>query len=247
MKPIRLTAGIVHLWRVDLAFEAGHREELWALLDATERARAERMREGRLRRRYVAAHGRLRQILSAYLGCAGAGIRFSIEAGGKPRLGKDFFGFDLGFNLSHSGDLALVAVSREPWLGVDVEIRRDLHNLDAMVRKCFADSEIEEWRRAPESGRSKAFFDRWTQKESFVKACGKGIALGIRNCVISGADAPRLVAIPECCGDVREWTLFKLDPGLGASAAVCVRQSSCRFELFEFEAGALGAVAPVAG
>ncbi|MDQ6812000.1 MAG: 4-phosphopantetheinyl transferase, partial [Actinomycetota bacterium] len=59
----------------------------------------------------------LRDVLAAYLETSPEAIRIVDGAHGKPELA----GRELHFNLSHSGDVGLVAVSRERPVGVDVE------------------------------------------------------------------------------------------------------------------------------
>ncbi len=95
-------------------------ETYYATLSDDERNRSARFRFEPDRRRFVVAHGVLRDLLGRYLGTDPGQIRFVYNAFGKPELHPEF-GSRLTFNLAHSGDLALIAIARDAWVGVDVE------------------------------------------------------------------------------------------------------------------------------
>ena len=97
----------VHLWRVWLT-QAAAADRLWPLLAADEAARARAFVFARHRQAFVTARGMLRLILSRYVGEPAAELRFDYGARGKPRLHEDQ---GVQFNLSHSGEMALVAVN----------------------------------------------------------------------------------------------------------------------------------------
>src|SRR3979409_2142049 len=65
----------------------------------------------------AAAGGALRDVLAAYLETSPEAIRIVDGAHGKPELA----GGELHFNLSHSGDVGLVAVAAEREVGGDVQ------------------------------------------------------------------------------------------------------------------------------
>src|SRR5205809_4227255 len=90
----------------------------YAHLPSEERNRSARFRFEPDRRRFVVAHGVLRDRLGRYLGTDPGQIRFVYNAFGKPELHPEF-GSRLTFNLAHSGDLALIAIARDAWVGVD--------------------------------------------------------------------------------------------------------------------------------
>ena len=113
---------------------------------------------------------------------------------------------DFHFSLSHSGGLALCAVSALP-LGCDIEqIRGDRLRLAAR----FFHPEEHAWLLSlPEGERQAAFFRLWTCKESFIKAIGRGLSLPLDSfCVLPG-DPPAL----RQTADPRQWFLrsFRLD------------------------------------
>lgn len=89
--PLPLAPGEVHIWRAAQAVEPPVLSRLHALLDPAEKARAERFVFQRDRDRFIVAHGILRELLAAYIGCAAAEIGFDYGPQGKPSLKSSRF------------------------------------------------------------------------------------------------------------------------------------------------------------
>jgi 4'-phosphopantetheinyl transferase len=115
---MRLHAGALHIWRADLDV-AGRQIE--RLLDEPERERAARIVREPARRRWMAARGVLRMLLGAYVGMEPSALRFAWGPSGKPKLALPEAS-RLRFSLSHSGGLAVYALSEIGAVGVDVEL-----------------------------------------------------------------------------------------------------------------------------
>jgi 4'-phosphopantetheinyl transferase len=120
----------------------------------------------------------LRQVLSYYISVND----FIMERGefGKPYL-RDFPQWH--FNVSHSGDKLLIAVSNSP-VGIDIERIKSRKSFAGLVKKCFALSEQNYWFDLPENEKLTVFYDFWTRKEAVVKGIGRGIVLGLNRCEI---------------------------------------------------------------
>ena len=193
-----------------------------ATLCAEERARAERYLFAKHSRRFVLARGTLRSILGGYLGVDAREIRFEEEAHGKPRLaGENRNG--LSFNVSHSSDIAIYAVSAGRELGVDVERHRSRRATDGIMERFFAPGEVRALRSLPAAGRIQGFYDCWTRKEAFIKAIGRGLSFpldGFEVSVTPGRAAPLSVSDPE--QPVTRWTMTDLSVAVGYSAALVV-------------------------
>ena len=168
-----LTSTVVHVWAVRLDSPPAHIDALYATLSADERERSSRFHFDRDRRRYICARGVLRQLFSRYLDAAAEEFTFSYGPSGKPSLGGRFRGA-LTFNVSHSDDLALIAIGRDIELGVDVEAVRALDDADGIASRFFAPGENERLRSLPDGIRTGAFFACWTRKEAYLKALGSG-------------------------------------------------------------------------
>lgn len=116
-----LAADEVHVWRASLNSPQQRLQYLHGMLAAKERERAARFHFAHDRRNFIAARGLLREILSHYLQLSPHTLQFKYTARGKPYLTHDCGGQWLRFNVSHSGELALYAISRGRELGVDIE------------------------------------------------------------------------------------------------------------------------------
>ncbi|MEN8259642.1 MAG: 4'-phosphopantetheinyl transferase superfamily protein [Pseudomonadota bacterium] len=230
-----LTADTVHVWRADLSRLGERYDRCWMLLAEEEKRRAYRLRDGVIRHRFVAGRAILRCVLSRYLATEAGDIRIGVGPHGKPHIGGGDAGCGLAFNVSHSGNLALVAVASQRHVGVDVEIWRKVASIEGLVEKCFAEEEGLYWQGLPANLQVGVFFDVWTLKEAFVKAVGKGIALGLKQCIIMPGKRPVLTKVPVGCGDPGDWMLCRLNLGSGVSGAVAVMGRTARVELFDFE------------
>lgn len=167
-----LLPGEVHLWRVPL----GHQGQLSAcrsVLSGEEQVRAARFVFEKDTERFVTAHGALRLLLARYIPCAPESVQFAHGPQGKPRLSSPFT--DIRFNLSHSGEMILVAISRGREVGVDVELMNEKIQFEQIASHCFEPRDEWELRIAPPQERVTRFFDLWTRMEARHKADGAGI------------------------------------------------------------------------
>lgn len=168
-----------------------HRVELSAggdeWLSDDERERADRFRVEHARRAFVASRAALRRILGARLGVEPATLEFTLSAHGRPSLA----GGRVSFNVSHSGELGLIAVADgERRIGVDVEQVRATSDFQALAARFFHPDEA-----AAIGARREAFFRCWTKKEAVVKAIGQGLSHPLETFVVDvDEDAPSPVA-----------------------------------------------------
>ncbi|SDM25317.1 4'-phosphopantetheinyl transferase family protein [Allokutzneria albata] len=134
----------------------------------------------------------------------GAGAEIVREESGRPRVvgGPDF-------NLSHSGDLAVLAVSGDRRVGIDVEQHRELDHL-GMAGRVLLPSEYEVIAALPAADQPAAFFRYWTVKEAYVKVTGQGL---------SGLPGPEFVS-DHLVVDGERWSVAELALPEGYSGAV---------------------------
>jgi 4'-phosphopantetheinyl transferase len=161
----------VHIWNVDLNLDLDRINHFSQFLTAEERQRAAKFINPLHGNRWTVARGYLRQILSEYLDLTPAEIVFSYGQQGKPAVE----GKDLQFNLSHSGDRAVYAISAKDPVGIDLEYIHPLPATD-LVDRFFSANEQAIFHRLPTSLQQAAFFHAWTQKEAYLKACGTGLS-----------------------------------------------------------------------
>jgi 4'-phosphopantetheinyl transferase len=190
--------------------------ELFARLDAAERARAERFVFEQHRRRFTAARGLLRETLAEELGLDPGGLRFEYAARGKPSLAAGQ-GAGLRFNLSHSEDRLLIAIGRELELGVDIERVRDDIEHDAIARRFFSEAERAALLAQPVASRAAAFFVIWTRKEAYIKLLGGGLSIPLATFEVSLGSSPRLLRGALEGAELRP---VEAPPGFAAALAV---------------------------
>ena len=210
---IILAADAVHVWRMGLRVTADCRERLATTLSAIERARAARFRFPEHRERFIVAHGALRDILSRYLNVSASELAFAANTHGKPALAPPEHAW-LQFNLTHSGDLALVAVTRGRPIGIDVEHKIPPDDPARLVEQFFSENENAAFNALPESQREAAFFTGWTRKEAYIKALGEGLSTPLDQFDVSLApDQPaRLLADRLHPDHPAHWSLLDLNP-----------------------------------
>jgi 4'-phosphopantetheinyl transferase len=102
----------VHVWRAQLELPLSQMQRLRGILTDDELDRANRFSFEIDRQRFIAARGTLRSILSRYITIYPSHLRFYYNQYGKPLLAPEFSSYLLNFNLSHSGSLALYAITR---------------------------------------------------------------------------------------------------------------------------------------
>jgi 4'-phosphopantetheinyl transferase len=167
-----LHVGDLHLWKIATAGQgAPPADNLWRLLSDAERERAARLRLTLHRERYLRAQGGLRRILASYLDRQPESLVFLRGSAGKPYL-KDT---PLHFNLTTSGDLALLGVSLRDPVGVDCEHVRPRTELEAVARRMFPPAVAELVIAAPDPERLGHFYRAWTALEADVKSDGRGL------------------------------------------------------------------------
>lgn len=224
---VELRPDEVHVWRVDIGGR-GSTDEI-ATLSELERTRASRFRFDADRDRFVASHAALRHILASCLDVAPSSLVFGEGTHGKPFLEAPAHGRALRFSLSHSGEIALVAVSLRREVGVDVERVRPLDDLDGFVARYLSPLEREALARVAAGDRLRAFFETWTLKEAYLKACGDGLLRELDAFDVTVGDAqPRLLAVRNRPGDERRWEFRRLESGTDYAAALVVEGSGWR-------------------
>jgi 4'-phosphopantetheinyl transferase len=163
----------VDVWRVTL--DPGDREaEMRAILSPDERERLNRLDRTDVGQRWLVSRAALRELLAAELGLEPADVKLKLGEHGRPGLDPAAHAGDLDFNLSHSGELALIAIARQVRLGIDVERRRSRDPL-RVANRYFSPAEVNAIRAFPPADRPDAFLRYWTAKEALAKGLGLGM------------------------------------------------------------------------
>jgi 4'-phosphopantetheinyl transferase len=201
-------------WKLALDHMPSAADIAW--LAPGERAVAARFVFERDRRRYLAAHVALRKTLATYLGERPENLRFESGGFGKPLL---VHAQPCAFNLSRSGDVAIIAVAPEGQIGVDVELVRAMPSALTLAMHNFCASERESLQALAGLERDTAFLRCWTRKEACLKAVGSGLSIAPRLFETGICSTRRNVVVPTDAGPV-EMVVESLPEDAGMVVAV---------------------------
>jgi 4'-phosphopantetheinyl transferase len=190
-----------------------------ALLAPEELARADRFHFDRDRARYTIARAGLRRLLGSAIHLSPLDVPLRIEGTGKPVLPPPYQ--HLHFNLSHSQDLILYALSTTGPVGIDVEWITDARDHDAICRKILSANELREYEALPPPDRPAAFFSLWARKEAIAKACGQGLAAMLQRIEVPTGPPPQRGPVTVHTPELPSlWILQDLAPDPHYAAAV---------------------------
>lgn len=216
----------IRIWRATLDAQLeGWLPAALALLSDDERARHARYvreQDGRL---FALARSMARVVLGRCLGVPPRSIGFEAGPHGKPHLSPRHRS-PCRFNVTHSGSVAMIAVTVEREVGIDIEVLRPVDRLEALVRATFSDAEQRGILAAPD--RHAAFFATWTRKEAVIKALGHGLRFPLAAFDVSvDPDArPVLLASRDAGLTAANWTLHPLPAITGYACALAVEREA---------------------
>ena len=173
-----------------------------------------------------------RPVLARYAGLPADALPLVPDAYGKPRLAAPAAP---GFNLSHSGEIVLLAIARGVAPGIDVEALRPRPRALQLAQRYFTAAEAAVLARLPEGDRQQTFYRLWTAKEAVLKALGRGLAFGLDR-VGFGLAADGITVLPQDFQDVAApasaWQLHALAPAPGHLGALAWRGAPRTVRLF---------------
>lgn len=202
----------IDLWQFSLTQEFRQSEQL---LSDEERSRANRFYFSHHKRRFVNAHATLRLILARYLNTAPERLEYSYNKHGKPEVLNMQ---KLQFNMSHSGELCLVAVGKGMPMGVDIELFSE-RPYEGIAANLFSPQELRELLKTPPALKPAVFFHVWSQKEAFIKACGLGLSYPTQEFTVpTSMPTKQLVDDPL---HNTTWQMRSFMPQVACSGALC--------------------------
>lgn len=217
----------VDVWLISLPPDREWLDAYIAVLDPEERTRADRFRSNEHRVRFVLAHGALRIALSLYLSCDPAEMQFVTDQYGKPALILGPDQPEIRFNLSHSGDVVIIGVTKAREIGVDVERIVSKESHAAIAERYFSPQERVALAQLSEPERRIGFFNCWTRKEAYIKARGEGLSIPLDGFDVSlspGEEAELLESRIDP-SDTARWRLREVPVMAGYVAAIAVETS----------------------
>ena len=221
------------VWRVFLDVPPDSVRWTTSILSADEIKRASRFHFEKDHHRFILSHASLRDILSRYLYQSPEDIQMVIGKHGKPAvLSKT----QLDFNLSHSGNYALIAITKGRKVGVDVEKHRHDMEHEKIAHRFFSAKEIADWNALPNEDKIIGFFNCWTRKEAYIKAHGLGLLLPLDSFDVSlTPNEPAVLhATRPNKNEASQWTLLSLDVDEQHAGAVAVDGLDLDFRFWDW-------------
>jgi 4'-phosphopantetheinyl transferase len=219
----------VHLWgwRLDfLPFDlSGHIN----ILDDSELQRMRAFHFAEDRDRYAFTHAQLRRILGVYLGRLPSEIAFEVNSFGKPAVAGEA---SFHFSLSHSQSVAVVAITHEGPVGMDVE---DVRPIEAEVATAhFSTAELADLSRLSGDAWLAGFYRCWTRKEAILKAEGVGL-----HRALDGFDVSLFPDAPAELRGTREpfrhpWQLYDVWPAANTAGALATTHRNAVVSCFHY-------------
>ena len=170
--------GDVHLWAAPLDGSFDNIASM-ELLSEDERKRAATYRFTLHRTAFVTSRSLLRTVLAGYLGCGASTIQFSYSKHGKPCVEYPDQ-TKIEFNLSHTADQLLIAVTSKSRIGVDIEPFDRARDFSDVIRGCLSETETRFINRAESHKATRLLLRYWTHKEAFLKALGLGLSVPLQ-------------------------------------------------------------------
>jgi len=174
---LELADNDIHIWCNYLNVHEARIKHLYPLLSAEEKERSERFKFYKHRKAFIASHGFLHTVLAYYIDNSANDIEFTQAEQGKPSLINSQNPGNIQFNLSHSNNMAILAVCKKHSVGIDVEYAERKVDWQGISKRFFTPHEQEELLKLTEEKQRDAFFQIWTRKEAHMKVTGQGLSL----------------------------------------------------------------------
>ena len=233
---LKLSGNDIHIWYAALDLPPEQLEIFSLTLSSDEKTRAERFHFDEHRQLFIASRGILRSILSRYSEIAPEQIQFNYGSRGKPEIAESCGVKKIKFNLSHSGKVALYAITRDREIGIDIEKIHPIADAEQIAQRFFSAKEYAWLSELSPSEKPEAFFELWTCKEAYLKAIGEGLAFGLDKFEIlfSPSKPPEILTIQGNYQAAKPWFLQQLTPVLGYVGAVAVKADNPCFNYWQW-------------
>ena len=212
----------IHIWKINYSDFDNEESALLNNLSKQETNRANKFYFSIDKKRYLLTRALLKNILSRITDTPARQLHFKFNEHGKPYL-ESFK--HIYFNISHSGDIGLLAVTDCAAIGIDVEQYRKRLQLREIAERFFSKYETDILLNLPDNQKISAFFSCWTRKEAFIKALGLGLTLPLKNfdVTLQPAEKAKLVEIRHKNEKAADWTLKDIPLENDYAAAYAVK------------------------
>lgn len=214
---MKLSPTAIDLWYVDAA-DFNFRDlllqiETW--LSETEKQRLTRYQFEKHKLEFLLGRYLLRSVLSLYGELSPEDWLFDYNDYGKPFVAsaiQNRLDMPLYFNLSHSRGKLVLAVANVESLGVDIEYGLKPRRIEKIAGRYFSSAEVRGLELLPAGERQRRFYDLWSLKEAYIKACGLGLAIPLADFSYSFSESGAIsIAFAKSREDTpRHWQFWQL-------------------------------------
>ena len=204
----------IHLWAAnDKDFD---HQELWdccgTWLTEAEQVRYQRYCFDRHKKQFLLGCYLMRSVLSEYDSVYPLHWKFQKNEYGKPRIVDIQNSKSLHFNLSHSGGKQVLAICLSDSVGVDIEQSGKRRRIAQIADRFFAPKETNDLLDLPDSEQLSRFYDIWTLKEAYLKACGLGLAIPLQHFFYSFPNNTDISVsfVDDYDDDARHWQMWQI-------------------------------------
>lgn len=206
----------IQIWTMDLSLTEEALQTKFSLLNDEEKTRANRYHFAIHRERFIACRSYLREVLGAYIDCSPASVMIDYDQFEKPYLASHP---SIQFNVSHSEHLAVIAVTTQYSIGVDLE-KQESEFDEAVAKRFLSPTEYNELMSYPADQQAAAFYRLWARKEAVVKAIGEGLGISLASFTVSSHDIAEIITMDT----QQQWTVLPLKIDDQFPAAVVTNQ-----------------------
>ncbi|MFB8426343.1 4'-phosphopantetheinyl transferase family protein [Priestia megaterium] len=218
---LNLQTNDIHIWTVPIDFIEKDISHYKFILSKDEIRRMESFKTYSLKNEYCFIRANLRKVLSFYLKEPPEQLKFFYNDFGKPYLNNA-----IKFNLSHTNDIAVIAVTKEYELGIDIEFIDEHIDISEVIQVAFSMQEIDLMSGLKGKEKYNMFYRLWTRKEALLKGVGKGLSL-----------SPQLIDASNCTkiftGD--NWEILELNVKQGYKSSLAINCNRVPIKLIFLE------------
>lgn len=224
----------VHICLAKIEANENYLNHIDTILNEDEIKKAERFRFDEHRNRFKMARGTLRILISKYIkNINPEDIRISYNKYGKPELSMDKRTKDIKFNLSYSGNYAILAFALSRRVGIDIEKTHEIKYADQILERFIPNFESNKFRELPYLTKISFFFSTWTCIEAYQKALGIGLSSNKIPFEIQATD--NYAEAKLLFGESNYWSLIRFKPSDTCWAAVAAEGQNLTFKYYNID------------
>jgi len=239
---VKLTPSDLHIWHIPFGGKTLLEQSFPPLPSTEETKQAARFTHPELHQCYLKTRWAMRDILGHYLSTAPEQVQLRYAELGKPELIPGAHDLDIRFNLTHSGDGALFAVTLGTEVGIDMEKMVQKPRPVRLAKRYFTEEVVTQLEALSEAKQQIALLKLWTQYEAYKKAQGVGLRGGEGLLPLGfNRKVDQFHPFPTDTGEASGWLVAQLNPAESYIGAIVIEAknkingfNNINYETFDF-------------